>query len=195
MSINLKEHLNLLKIKDIKGLIRQYNLHNKIKLSQKKPELISDLLKHFEDTITDNNVTSKKYEATLPKIEEPKPKAENELMKYNPNDHAMNYSEEKSRLLREMVGKYRLLTEENKNKLEDIENKLVDKFIKSFKRRPSKPTIQNFIREMQTIPEYKEQYNKFIKYTNLQQQAEHAHQSYQQHIPHPKYRAMLRREK
>ena len=70
---NLKEHLNLLKIKDIKNLIRQYNLHYKIKLSQKKPELISDLLKHFEDTITDNNMTSKKYEATLPKIEEPKP--------------------------------------------------------------------------------------------------------------------------
>ena len=74
-TVNLKEHLNLLKIKDIKGLIRQYNLHYKIKLSQKKPELISDLLKHFEDTINDNNMTSKKYEAALPKIEEPKPKA------------------------------------------------------------------------------------------------------------------------
>ncbi len=56
---NLKEHLNLLKIKDIKGLIRQYNLHYKIKLSQKKPELISDLLKHFEENIIDNNITSK----------------------------------------------------------------------------------------------------------------------------------------
>ncbi len=65
---NLKEHLNLLKIKDIKGLIRQYNLHYKIKLSQKKPELISDLLKHFEENIIDNNITSKTYEATLPKI-------------------------------------------------------------------------------------------------------------------------------
>ena len=72
---NLKEHLNLLKIKDIKGLIRQYNLHYKIKLSQKKPELISDLLKHFEENIIDNSITSKTYEATLPKIEEPKPKA------------------------------------------------------------------------------------------------------------------------
>ena len=72
---NLKEHLNLLKIKDIKNLIRQYNLHYKIKLSQKKPELISDLLKHFEDTINDNNITSKNYDITVPKIEEPKPKA------------------------------------------------------------------------------------------------------------------------
>lgn len=71
---NLKEHLNLLKIKDIKGLIRQYNLHYKIKLSQKKPELISDLLKHFEENIIDNNITSKTYDITVPKIEEPKPK-------------------------------------------------------------------------------------------------------------------------
>ena len=71
-SHNLKEHLNLLKMKDIKNLIRQYNLHYKIKLSQKKPELISDLLKHFEENIIDNNVTSKKYDITVPKIEEPK---------------------------------------------------------------------------------------------------------------------------
>ena len=71
-TINLKDHLNLLKLKDIKILIRQYNLHYKIKLSQKKPELISDLLKHFEDTITDHNITSKKYDITVPKIEEPK---------------------------------------------------------------------------------------------------------------------------
>ena len=74
-SSNLKEHLDLLKMKDIKNLIRQYNLHYKIKLSQKKPELISDLLKHFEENIIDNNVTSKKYDITVPKIEEPKPKA------------------------------------------------------------------------------------------------------------------------
>ena len=73
-TVNLKEHLNLLKIKDIKNLIRQYNLHYKIKLSQKKPELISDLLKHFEENITDNNVTSKKYEAALPKIKEKAPR-------------------------------------------------------------------------------------------------------------------------
>jgi len=71
-TVNLKEHLDLLKIKDIKNLIRQYNLHYKIKLSQKKPELISDLLKHFEENIIDNNITSKKYDITVPKIEEPK---------------------------------------------------------------------------------------------------------------------------
>ena len=59
-TVDLKKHLNLLKIKDIKNLIRQYNLRYKIKLSQKKPELISDLLKHFKDTITDNNIKSKK---------------------------------------------------------------------------------------------------------------------------------------
>ena len=75
-SSNLKEHLNLLKMKDIKNLIRQYNLHYKIKLSQKKPELISDLLKHFEEyTINDNNITLKSKQYDFIKMDEPKPKA------------------------------------------------------------------------------------------------------------------------
>ena len=75
-TVNLKEHLNLLKMKDIKNLIRQYNLHYKIKLSQKKPELISDLLKHFEEyTINDNNITLKSKQYDFIKIDEPKPKA------------------------------------------------------------------------------------------------------------------------
>ena len=75
-SQNLKEHLNLLKMKDIKNLIRQYNLHYKIKLSQKKPELISDLLKHFEEyTINDNNITLKSKQYDFIKMDEPKPKS------------------------------------------------------------------------------------------------------------------------
>ena len=75
-TVNLKEHLDLLKIKDIKNLIRQYNLHYKIKLSQKKPELISDLLKHFEEyTINDNKITLKSKQYDFIKISEPKPKA------------------------------------------------------------------------------------------------------------------------
>ena len=73
-TVNLKEHLDLLKIKDIKNLIRQYNLHYKIKLSQKKPELISDLLKHFEDyTINDNKITLTSKQYDFIKIHEPKP--------------------------------------------------------------------------------------------------------------------------
>ena len=75
-TVNLKEHLDLLKMKDIKNLIRQYNLHYKIKLSQKKPELISDLLKHFEEyTINDNKITLKSKQYDFIKIDEPKPKA------------------------------------------------------------------------------------------------------------------------
>ena len=75
-TVNLKEHLDLLKMKDIKNLIRQYNLHYKIKLSQKKPELISDLLKHFEEyTINDNNITLKSKQYDFIKMDEPKPKA------------------------------------------------------------------------------------------------------------------------
>ena len=75
-SSNLKEHLDLLKMKDIKNLIRQYNLHYKIKLSQNKPDLISDLLKHFEEyTINDNNITLKSKQYDFIKINEPKPTA------------------------------------------------------------------------------------------------------------------------
>ena len=41
---NLKTHLNKITIREIKILIRQLNLHHKMKLSQNKPELIKDLL-------------------------------------------------------------------------------------------------------------------------------------------------------
>ncbi len=74
-SVNLKTHLNSISIKQIKTLIRQYNLHHKIKLSQNKPDLISDLLKHFETDTIDNKMISKKNDMEIPKIEEPKPKA------------------------------------------------------------------------------------------------------------------------
>ena len=123
---NLKEHLNLLKIKDIKNLIRQYNLHYKIKLSQKKPELISDLLKHFEDTINDNNITSKKYDITVPKIEEPKPKAPRKpkikkedkedilkrLMKSNKD--ADDKFEQEDKLIRQLIKEQNAIKKEDK---------------------------------------------------------------------------------
>ena len=73
-SPNLKSHLNSISIKQIKTLIRQYNLHYKIKLSQNKPDLISDLLKHFETDTIDNKMISKKNDMEIPKIEELKPK-------------------------------------------------------------------------------------------------------------------------
>ena len=44
---NLKTHLNKITIREIKILIRQLNLHHKMKLSQNKPELIKDLLKQY----------------------------------------------------------------------------------------------------------------------------------------------------
>ena len=69
-SQNLKKHLNSISMKQIKILIRQYNLHHKIKLSQNKPDLISDLLKHFETDIIDNKMISKKNDIEIPKIEE-----------------------------------------------------------------------------------------------------------------------------
>ncbi len=58
-SPNLKTHLNSISIKQIKTLIRQHNLHYKIKLSQNKPDLINDILKHYESDIIDNKMISK----------------------------------------------------------------------------------------------------------------------------------------
>ncbi len=114
---NLKEHLNLLKIKDIKGLIRQYNLHYKIKLSQKKPELISDLLKYFEENIIDNNITSKTYDITVPKIEEPKPKP--------PRKTRIKKEEDKEDILKRLIKR----NKESDDRYEK-DNKLIRKLIK-----------------------------------------------------------------
>ena len=129
-SHNLKEHLNLLKMKDIKNLIRQYNLHYKIKLSQKKPELISDLLKHFEEyTINDNKITLKSKQYDFIKIDEPKPKAPRKprikkeedkedilqrLMKRNKDDDEK--FEQDDKLIRQLI------KEQNAIKKEDKEN-------------------------------------------------------------------------
>ena len=131
-SSNLKEHLDLLKMKDIKNLIRQYNLHYKIKLSQKKPELISDLLKHFEENIIDNNVTSKKYDITVPKIEEPKPKAPRkprikkdkkeemlmQLMKRNKDSD--DKLEQEDKLIRQLIKEQDAIKKNSKNSKEVI---------------------------------------------------------------------------
>ena len=130
-TVNLKEHLDLLKIKDIKNLIRQYNLHYKIKLSQKKPELISDLLKHFEEyTINDNNITlkSKQYdfikiidEPTPKTLRKPRIKKEEDkedilqrLMKRNKDDDEK--FEQDDKLIRQLI------KEQNAIKKEDKEN-------------------------------------------------------------------------
>ena len=163
-TINLKDHLDLLKLKDIKNLIRQYNLHYKIKLSQKKPELISDLLKHFEDTITDHNITSKKYDITVPKIEEPKieesklkPKIkevvkvvvkEVKIKQPEDDDDRMQKKkeklEDKAKLLRIAYKKEYDNYEEISKKINKVTEILVDKFIKGFKTPPEKSTIKRY---------------------------------------------------
>lgn len=53
----LREKLNKLTIKEIKGIIRSYNYHTKIVLTgRKKKELIDDLIKHLESDIVQNKV-------------------------------------------------------------------------------------------------------------------------------------------
>ncbi len=71
--MNLKNHLTSISVKDIKLLIRQYNLHHKIRLTQNKTELINDLLKHCEPDMVDNKIITKNYSLEIPKIKEVKP--------------------------------------------------------------------------------------------------------------------------
>ena len=132
-TVNLKEHLDLLKMKDIKNLIRQYNLHYKIKLSQKKPELISDLLKHFEEyTINDNKITLKSKQYDFIKISEPKPKAPRkprikkdkkeemlmQLMKSNKD--ADEKFEQEDKLIRQLIKEQNAIKKNSKNSKEVI---------------------------------------------------------------------------
>ena len=81
-SPNLKSHLNSISIKQIKTLIRQYNLHYKIKLSQNKPDLISDLLKHFETDTIDNKMISTKLRKIKRDMNEKK-NSQNEILFIN----------------------------------------------------------------------------------------------------------------
>ena len=139
-SPNLKSHLNSISIKQIKTLIRQYNLHYKIKLSQNKPDLISDLLKHFETDIIDNKMISKKNDMEVPKIEEPKPKAPRKLrikkedkedilkrlMKSNKD--ADDKFEQEDKLIRQLIKEQDAMKKEKKEVIKPIEVKKEDNF-------------------------------------------------------------------
>ena len=178
-TVNLKEHLDLLKMKDIKNLIRQYNLHYKIKLSQKKPELISDLLKHFEEyTINDNKITLKSKQYDFIKIDEPKPKAPRKprikkeedkedilqrLMKRNKDDDEKFEQEDK--LIRQLIKEQNAIKKDSKgdkikqlmknNKDDDEKFEQEDKLIRQLIKE------QNAIKKdkKEVIKEVQEDYN------------------------------------
>jgi len=78
-SYSLKDHLNMCSLKDLKDLVRKFNLHNKIKLGQKKDALIGDLLKHFEAELTAEGMLKQEpVQFEMPKMDhsEKKPKKE-----------------------------------------------------------------------------------------------------------------------
>jgi len=62
----LEEHLNTLSLKQIKNLVREHNLHSKIMLGQPKDALIAALLRHFEELVDDDMVSSI-YKIKVPK--------------------------------------------------------------------------------------------------------------------------------
>ena len=85
MSYSLAEHLAICTLKDLKDLVRKFNLENKIRLGQKKPELIADLLKHFGAELTaEKLIKAKPITLEMPKMDhqvkvEPKIKKERKV--------------------------------------------------------------------------------------------------------------------
>lgn len=76
-SYSLKDHLAMCSLKDLKDLVRKFNLHNKIKLGQKKDAIIGDLLKHFEAELTAEGMLKQEpAQFEMPKMDhsEKKPK-------------------------------------------------------------------------------------------------------------------------
>ena len=70
MEYNLKQHLDMCSLKDLKDLVRKFNLKNKIKLGQKKEQLIADLLKHFENELSaDGMLKQPAAEFEMPKMD------------------------------------------------------------------------------------------------------------------------------
>ena len=64
--MTLSDVLNKLSHKEIKALIRSYNLHTRIKLGQSKEALIEALNTHFNLNITDNKLIAKEYKVDIP---------------------------------------------------------------------------------------------------------------------------------
>jgi len=61
----LEEHLNRLSVKQIKNIVREHNLHTKIRLGQPKETLIAQLLEHFEELV-DGDMISSIYKIKVP---------------------------------------------------------------------------------------------------------------------------------
>lgn len=66
-TVELRTHLNNVKIGEIKNLVRKYNLHYKIKLTQKKPDLINAIVAHFDEI--DGSLTSRTAKFDMPSVD------------------------------------------------------------------------------------------------------------------------------
>jgi len=69
----LEEHLNMLSLTQIKNIVREHNLHGKIRLGQSKPALIAGLLKHFSG-MYDGEMSSRIYTIKVPEVTDAVPK-------------------------------------------------------------------------------------------------------------------------
>lgn len=79
MDNDLHARLSRLKLKDIKDLIKQYNLHYKIKLAQKKPDLVNAIISHMDEV--EGQLESRKYKFDMPSAVEKEVKQVSTLTK------------------------------------------------------------------------------------------------------------------
>ena len=69
----LEEHLHTLSLTQIKNIVREHNLHGKIRLGQSKTALIAGLLKHFSG-MYDGEMSSRIYTIKVPEVTDAVPK-------------------------------------------------------------------------------------------------------------------------
>ena len=123
-STELRTHLHKVKIGDLKDLIRKYNLHYKIKLTQKKPDLIDAIVAHFDEM--DGTLSSKTAKFDMPSAEV---KMTNPIVSTESKAVRLQYiTDNKLRLLKIDNDKFKELKTQN-DKLYASLKKLKDKYM------------------------------------------------------------------
>lgn len=125
-STELRTHLEKVKLGDLKDLIRKYNLHYKIKLTQKKPDLIDAIVSHF-DELEAGMLTSKTAKFDMPSAEV---KDNNPMLSTESKADRLKYIEDnKTKLLKIDNIKFKelkIVSEKLYNELKNLKNKYMN---------------------------------------------------------------------
>jgi len=148
MAYNLKQHLDMCTLKDLKDLVRKFNLHNKIKLGQKKPELIGDLLKHFEAELSAEGMlkqTSAEFE--MPKMDHGEKKEKKPRAKKEKVEKMEIKMEEKMKPVEVVVVKVEKVEEPKLKVKKLVIKKVVEKMVE-----PVKEIVKEVVKEVMQEP-------------------------------------------